>query len=291
MLAERELGFGLVRSQDSSGHVSHEGKSRAMRSGRFALHPTWQRRRLHGFHSRDQRRWLRIDDEKCAVLRSYELLGHRMIEKLKQWREVPIHVQYPIRLPMKAELPPRPNLEQFLERAQATWHSQEAIRQLGEQRLSLVHGRDDTEFREASVGDLVIDEMLRHDADDFTVGGERSLRQCAHKSRAPTAIHNASATLREIAAHLQRLFYVHWIATITCRTENADGVEGQLSARSSKRMPDILCIAKGNRWIAQDVSSCDAKPHSGSRAWVIAAPQRRACAWGPTCHAPGREAS
>ena len=60
------------------------------------------------------------------MLRAEEALLRRMVEKRQQRIEVSGHVEDAVRFPVQTELPPRPDLEELLEAAQAAGRSTKA---------------------------------------------------------------------------------------------------------------------------------------------------------------------
>ena len=70
-------------------------------------------------------------------------------------------------MPVEAELAPGEQLEQLVERAGAAGQRDHGVRELGHQRLALVHRLDDVELRQAGVGDLGLNEPIRDHADGF----------------------------------------------------------------------------------------------------------------------------
>src|SRR5450756_1374277 len=102
---------------------------------------------------------------------------------------------------MVAELAPRHDLEELVER-------EEASRHLRHSRLALVHRRDDVEMREAAVRDLLFREACRDDAVDGRALLERRVREDAHEPDAPAAVHEARADASDRAPD-GRLSLIH----------------------------------------------------------------------------------
>ena len=89
---------------------------------------------------------------------------------------------------MQAELLPREQLEQLVERAGAAGERDHGVGELGHQRLALVHGLDDVQLGQAGVGDLVLDQPRRDHADHRAAGGERGVGERAHQPDARAAV-------------------------------------------------------------------------------------------------------
>ena len=215
----------------------------AKRSRAVSIDPARQRGWRHRLHARNQRTRLRIHHEQVTVLLPDEPCRHGVIEKAQERCEEAADFEEPVWLLVQAKLPPRPHLKQFLERTEPTRHGKKAIGQLGEQRLSLVHGRDNAQLREPTVRHLAIHQMARHDADHFAPRRQRPFGECAHETRAATPVHESPPAFREKATHRDGLLRVHGIVPGICRAKNTHRVQRQRSVRSSRRIPDIRCIA------------------------------------------------
>src|SRR4051812_50227681 len=100
---------------------------------------------------------------------------------------------------MQAELRPREDLEQLLERADAARERDEGVGELGHQGLALVHGADHAQVAEALVADLEIEDLLRDDADDLAARLERSVGDGAHHPDLATAVYEPQPALGELA--------------------------------------------------------------------------------------------
>ena len=59
---------------------------------------------------------------------------------------------------MDSQLRPRQDFAELIERAIAAWHGDEAIGEVGHQRLPLMHGFDDAQVRQPPVGDFAVDQ-------------------------------------------------------------------------------------------------------------------------------------
>ncbi len=93
----------------------------------------------------------------------------------------------------KPELRPRVDLEQLLERPHPAGQRDEAVGELGHQRLALVHRVDDAQVREARVGDLAIDQRLRDHADRVAARVQHRVGDRAHQPDARPAVDEADA--------------------------------------------------------------------------------------------------
>src|SRR5690606_31600281 len=85
------------------------------------------------------------DQQQPPVLGLEETFFLRVREVRDQVIEVAGDVQKPARLGMKAELRPRHDLDDLLERTEAARQRHETVRQPGHERLALVHGVDDVQ--------------------------------------------------------------------------------------------------------------------------------------------------
>ena len=86
------------------------------------------------------------------VLGADEAFPDGVPEEREEPRPVALDVDQAHGLPVDAELGPREDLEDLLERAEAARQRHEAVRQRGHQRLALVHRAHDVELGEAVVG-------------------------------------------------------------------------------------------------------------------------------------------
>src|SRR3546814_3998097 len=76
---------------------------------------------------------------------------------------------------MIAELRPTQRLPQFVHRPRAAGDGDEAVGEIGEALLPLVHRLDDVEFGEAAMRHLGVDERLRDHPDHLAAGVERAV--------------------------------------------------------------------------------------------------------------------
>jgi hypothetical protein len=120
-----------------------------------------------------------------------------LIEKRDQAVVEAPHVQERTRFRMVPELCPRPNLKQLLEGSDPAWQRDEAVGQLGHERLALVHRADHAEVGEPAMCDLLLDERTRHDACDFAAGDERRVGEHTHEADRSAAVDEADAASGE----------------------------------------------------------------------------------------------
>jgi hypothetical protein len=78
------------------------------------------------------------------------------------------------------------------------------------------------ELGDALVGDFLVDEDVRDDADDVAAGGECGVRDCAHQADARAPVDEAEAALRECAAELFSGGAVLRACAVCRRTEDGD---------------------------------------------------------------------
>ena len=88
--------------------------------------------------------------------------------------------------------------------AEAAGQRDEAISQLGHERLALVHGADDVELRQAGVPDLAGHQRLGNHPDDLTTSAERGVCQQAHQADGGSAIDQPDSAPRQFAAQFLR---------------------------------------------------------------------------------------
>lgn len=108
-------------------------------------------RRAIGFHLPEQG-FRRIRNEKHRpVLPLYETFRYGAVEKPKQRIEISVDVQKSARLCMHAQLRPREDLDNLLDRSESARHGNECIGEVEHHRFSFVHRSDDVQFRQAAV--------------------------------------------------------------------------------------------------------------------------------------------
>ncbi len=122
------------------------------------------------------------------MLGAHEPLVDRVLEEREQRLPVAVDVEQPERLAMQAELLPREQLEQLVERPGAAGERDHRVGELGHQRLALVHGLDDVQLGQAGVGDFVLDEPVRDHSDNGAAGRQRRVRERAHEAHARASV-------------------------------------------------------------------------------------------------------
>ena len=73
-----------------------------------------------------------------------------------------------------------------------------------------MHGGDDAEFREAEMGDLLVNQRLRHDADDMAAATKRRIGQYPHEAGPAAAIHEHDPLPRQTCAQIARGRGILW---------------------------------------------------------------------------------
>ena len=119
---------------------------------------------------------------RCSARRKRSLTA--CSRKRQQRLPVAADVEQADRLAVQPELLPREQLEQLVERPGAAGQRDHGVRQLGHQRLALVHRLDDVQLGQAGVRDLVLDQPRRDHADHGPAGGQRGIGQRAHQPHA-----------------------------------------------------------------------------------------------------------
>jgi aryl-alcohol dehydrogenase-like predicted oxidoreductase len=132
------------------------------------------------------------------VLRAQEPLAHRVVEEAGERVVVAADVEQPARLVVDAELAPRVDLDQLLERADAARQRHERVRQLRHLGLALVHRADDLELGQVGMADLAVDQRLRHDADRLAARGQHGVGDHAHQADLAAAVDEPDAARGEL---------------------------------------------------------------------------------------------
>src|SRR5688572_2017078 len=169
------------------------------------------------------------------MLGPHETLGERVVEKLEQRRVEAGHVEETVRLAMKPELAPRPDLGELLERAEPAGQRHERVGHLGEPCLPLVHRGYDVEPGEPAVRHFPLDEVARHDADDLPTRRQRAIGERAHEPRVAAAIYRVPAGVCEELAERTRGLGVARVDAKAGGAEDADGGEHAEKVRCGAR--------------------------------------------------------
>src|SRR3546814_4878760 len=117
----------------------------------------------------------------------------------------------PHRLGVIAELRPAYRLPQLVHRPDTAGDGEEAVGEVGEHALSLVHPRDDMELGDAAVRDLCADERVGDHPDHLAARLERRIGDRAHQPEPPAAIDDADAAARQRTADVARGFDIDGI--------------------------------------------------------------------------------
>ena len=123
-----------------------------------------------------------------------------MVEHRLERAVVAGDVEQPERLAVQAEVGPREDLEQLLERPDPARERDERVGELGHERLALVHRVDDPQVADAVVADLEVDDLARDHARDVPARRHRGVGERAHHPDVRAAVDEAHAALRERAA-------------------------------------------------------------------------------------------
>ena len=99
--------------------------------------------------------------DQLTVGRAQEAGLDRAVEEVEQGLPEAVEVEHPDRLGVDAELGPRGDLGQLLERAEPTGQGEEGVGLLGHALLALVHRVDLDQLGDALVADLVGEQALR----------------------------------------------------------------------------------------------------------------------------------
>ena len=133
---------------------------------------------------------------------------------------------------MDAELLPGEDLDQLLERADPARQGHERVRELGHQRLALVHRLHDVQLGQAAVGDLAVHELLRDHADDLAAGLQRGVGQRAHQADRRAAVDDADAAADERPREVLGRLQVDRVRPEARAAVDADGLHSASSSRS-----------------------------------------------------------
>ena len=116
--------------------------------------------------------------------------------------------------------------KQLLEGADAAGQGDEAVGQLGHQRLARVHRRDDAHVGDAAVGELARGEAVGDDADDAAADGEGLVGEDAHEPDRAAAEHDADPARDEPAGEGPRRLGVARVTARARAAEDADAAHG-----------------------------------------------------------------
>lgn len=126
------------------------------------------------------------------------------------------------RFGMQFQRLPGKNLEEFLEGAEAAGKDEEGVGEFSHEAFTGVHGVDDMQFLHALVGDFLVDEDVRDDADDAAVLGKGRIGDCAHETDVRTAVDQADVARGQRVSEFAGGFAVLGTAAFRGRTEDGD---------------------------------------------------------------------
>jgi len=112
--------------------------------------------RVVGHKSIDQARRLLVHHQHVQVLGLQEALRDRMLQVGQQGVKIAADIEQAAGLVVYAQLSPRPDLERLVQRPRSARESDESVRQISHQRLTLVHGFDKAQFGQSAVPDFSI---------------------------------------------------------------------------------------------------------------------------------------
>jgi len=135
-----------------------------------------------------------------AVAGSQEAFGDGRVEEGKEPAPVVPDVEEADRLGVQAELRPRQDLTQLVERAHAAGQHQEGVGERGHERLALVHAADDAKVGDAAVRQLAIDHRRGNHAGHAPTTRQHGVRGDPHQPDVGPAIHQLAPASRERAS-------------------------------------------------------------------------------------------
>ena len=135
-----------------------------------------------------------------------ETAGHHAVEEFQHGCEEAGDVEQTDGFVVKAELEPCQRLEHFFQCANAAGQDDEAITEVRHQLLAFMHGADAVHFRCPGVGEFLVGEVMRDDANDFASSGENGIGEQAHQSDIAAAVDEADALRRKLGAAVLRGF-------------------------------------------------------------------------------------
>ncbi len=131
---------------------------------------------------------LGLDDEQSAMFRLAEAVGDRAVDHGDERIEVTGDVEQPDRLLMQSELRSRQHLEQLFKRPESSRQREEAVRQLGHQRLAFVHVVRHTQVCHTGVQQLLRRQELRDDSNHLATCRQHRIGDRPHQPDTATTI-------------------------------------------------------------------------------------------------------
>lgn len=101
---------------------------------------------------------------------------------------------------VKSELRPRGDFKRFVQGTEAAREGDEAIGEIGHERLALVHGIHHAQVLELQIGRFFFNEETRDDAGDFAAMGEDGIGKQAHETQMAATIDEPMAAAAEFGA-------------------------------------------------------------------------------------------
>ena len=137
-----------------------------------------------------------------AILGREETLGDSVVDVRDQMIEEALDVHQAAALPLEAELGPRHDLEQLLQRSEPARQREEAVRERAHEGLALVHSVHDVQLRHALVRRLARHEVARNHADYLAPRVERGIGHDAHHADVAAAVDEAELRLAEASPNV-----------------------------------------------------------------------------------------
>lgn len=153
-------------------------------------------------------------------------------EEAEQVIEIAFRIEQRDGLAVEAELRPGESLEQLIERAEASGQGEEGIGEFAHEGLAVVHGFDDVLAGEARVGDLLVYERLRDDADDLAARFERGIGERAHEADAGAAVDEAQPAAGDFRACAAGGFEERIAGAGAGAAEDTDGAHPAIERRT-----------------------------------------------------------
>src|ERR1035438_7541353 len=123
---------------------------------------------------------------------------------------------------MQAKLRPRHHLAKLLQRSESARQRHERTRQVGHERLALVHGADDVELREPVVPDLPRHNVLWNDSHRLAARPQHGVRDDTHQTHIAPAVPQPNISSHQFPTHLLSGSAVFGAAALTGAAENTD---------------------------------------------------------------------